>query len=254
VCTLVLAHRRFEGMPLVVAANRDELLSRPSRKPQVYPGPMGVLMPRDELAGGTWLGLNAKGLFVGITNRASGGHDPSRQSRGMLVVQALKAAGAASLHRDLAALRPSQLNPFHLLYADADRAFVTWSDGERLRQYPVEPGLHVVTERSLGADDRGRAERLERLFEDRIDGREPTVELMRELLVVHGPENEPLAGSCVHADAWGYGTRSSFIYLGGEQPAAAWVEGKPCQEAVEDLAPLLRELRGERSPLLDRLP
>lgn len=241
-CTLVLAHRCLPGVRLAVAANRDEMLARAASGPRLHPGPPPVLMPRDEVAGGTWLGLNSHGLFVGITNRFGRPADRSRRSRGALVVEALRAPSAADLHHRLAGLDAASFNPFHLLYADAEQAFVTWSDGERARGYPVPPGVHVITERSLGADDQGRTERLERLFVERLDGNAPTIERLGELLVVHGPPGEPLAGSCVHADAFGYGTRSSFVYLGGSHPRAAWRDGHPCEGPLTDLAPLLREL------------
>ncbi len=241
-CTLLLAHRLFPGAPLVVAANRDELLSRPASGPKVYPGPPKVLMPRDELAFGTWLGLNEHGVFVGITNRFGRPPDPSRASRGSLVVRALHAPSAEALHRELSNLSGHEHNGFHLLYADREDAFVTWSDGENIRQYRVEPGLHVVTERSLGADDRGRTEMVERLFEQTVNGQEPTVEKLASLLKVHGPDHERLAGTCIHADEKGYGTRSSFVFIGRERPEAAWCEGKPCRHPFVDLAPMLEEL------------
>jgi hypothetical protein len=241
-CTLIVAHHLFAREPLVVAANRDEMLARPASGPRIMEGATRVLMPRDEVAGGSWLGLNEHGLFVGITNRAGVSVDASRRSRGLLVAEALQARDARSLHRQLAELRVAEFNSFHLLYADSEAAFVTWSDGQKLTQAALEPGLHVVTERSLGADDRGRADRLQKLFSERIVGHVPTIGLLWELLVLHGPPEEPLAGSCIHADAFGYGTRSSFIYVAGEPASAAWIEGHPCQAPLEDLSALVSGL------------
>ncbi len=243
-CTLVLVHRHFEGAPLVVAANRDEFLARPASGPKVRSAQPRVLSPRDELAGGTWLGLNEHGLFVGITNRYGARPDPARRSRGLLVAEALRARDARDLHRELSTLAAARYNPFHLLYADADAAFVTWSDGAERHQYEVAPGLHVVTERSLGADDRGRTELLERLFHAEAARGAPSCEAMGALLAVHGPEGEPLAGSCVHADGIGYGTRSSFMYVGGARPQAQWAEGHPCAAPFADLGEQLEELFG----------
>jgi hypothetical protein len=244
VCTLVLAHRHFEGASLVVAANRDEFLARPASGPRVRGAQPRVLAPRDELAFGTWLGLNEHGLFVGITNRYGMPPDPKRRSRGLLVTEALRAPDARRLHHELSTLAPNEYNAFHLLYADAESAFVTWSDGSARHQYEVPPGVHVVTERSLGADDRGRTELLERLFAERTGCGAPTCERLRELLVVHGHAGAPLSGSCVHADEMGYGTRSSFVYVGGARPEGSWAEGHPCRAAFVDLTPALEELFG----------
>src|SRR5690349_17229607 len=113
-CTLILAHRYFQGAPLVLAANRDEFLARRASGPGVVDGSPKILMPRDEVAGGTWLGLNAGGLFVGVTNRAGSSVDRARRSRGLLVADALRAGSAAELHRELARLDPSIHNAFHL--------------------------------------------------------------------------------------------------------------------------------------------
>jgi hypothetical protein len=241
-CTLLLAHRCLPGVALSVAANRDEMLARAASPPRVVAGPPRVLMPRDEVALGTWLGLSERGLFVGITNRAGAPPDPTRASRGLLVVEALRASGAKSLHQDLARLDAHRYNPFHLLYADGEAAFVTWSDGETVRQHPLEPGVHVVTERSLGGDDRGRTERLLEVFREQVAGRPPTLDGLRALLVVHGAQGDPLAGSCVHADEHGYGTRSGFVFIGGDRAVARWYEGHPCKAPASDLGPALAEL------------
>lgn len=224
---------------MAVAANRDELLSRAASPPRLLPGPPRILAPRDEVAGGTWLGLNEHGLFVGITNRAGIVPEPRRSSRGLLVLEALSARGAVALHEQMARVAPDRYNPFHLLYADDAAAFVTWSDGTELRQVPIPPGVHVVTERSLGGDDRGRMDRLLRLFDEEIAGRPSEIERLARLIKVHGPEGDPLAGSCVHAEAMGYGTRSGFAYHSGSAPRGVWFEGKPCVVAPIDFSDAL---------------
>ncbi len=241
-CTLVLAHRVFPTAPLVVAANRDEFLDRPSSGPRVYAGSPRVLMPRDEVAGGTWLGLNEHGLFVGITNRAGHPNETTRRSRGEIVANALRARSARELHRQLALLTPGTYNAFHLLYADGVDAFVSWSDGQRLAQYNVEPGVTIVTERSMGADDRGRTELLGRVFREEVRSGGPTLDRLRRLLTMHGPEDEPMAGSCIHAPGFNYGTRSSFVYVSGMPAAAAWSEGHACESSWTDISSLVREL------------
>jgi uncharacterized protein with NRDE domain len=72
VCTLVFAWQVFTDAPVVAAANRDELLDRPSASPDVIDESPRVLAPRDEEAGGTWIGYNEHGVFVAITNRWTG--------------------------------------------------------------------------------------------------------------------------------------------------------------------------------------
>ena len=159
-CILALVVPQPGGV-LQVAANRDEFLKRPAAPPSIWEE--GWLAPRDLEAGGTWLGLNPRGLFVGVTNRAGVHRVADRRSRGLLVTDALRAADVPSLHQELAALPADRYNAFHLAYADGTSAGLTWSDGERLHQELLGPGLHVITERSLGAgDDRERVAQLRR--------------------------------------------------------------------------------------------
>lgn len=154
-CTLLAVIPRPGGV-LQVAANRDEFLARPASPPQRWPGLPAVLAPRDEQAHGTWLGVNAHRLFVGVTNRHGVERDSRRASRGQLVAEALRAPSVEALHARLAGLGPRVYNPFHLLYADASgHAGLTVCDGTRVVQEVLGPGLHALTERSFGAGDEG---------------------------------------------------------------------------------------------------
>jgi len=92
VCTLIVAWRVFEEAPVCVAANRDEAVDRPSTSPRRWPRDPPVVAPRDERAGGTWLGYNAEGLLAAVTNRWMPGE--GERSRGLLVRDALGARSA----------------------------------------------------------------------------------------------------------------------------------------------------------------
>ncbi|MFT3773238.1 MAG: NRDE family protein [Minicystis sp.] len=226
-CTLVASVRPSPSIALVVAANRDEATSRPASPPFLWPGSPAIVAPRDDLAGGTWLGLNAHGLFVGITNRAGVLPDPTRRSRGALVVDALHAPSAAALHARLADLDPGAHNPFHLLYADRESAHLTWSDGHALHRSDLAPGLHVITERSFGAGSEARAALVRRRWADLTD---LTPASLGPLLAEHA--EDPFEATCVHADARGYGTRSSMILRLADRWADTrflWAEGRPCR-------------------------
>lgn len=218
-CTLALAWHNHKEWPVVVAANRDEALDRPSIGPFLWP--RGFLAPRDERALGTWLGLTRTGLFVGVTNRFPTVRDAARVSRGALVADALEAADARALHAQLLRVDPLRYNAFHLMYADARDAFVTWSDGEALHQVTLAPGLHIVTERSFGSDDAPRANRVRSVWPA-----EPEPEPLQAVLRQRA-EN-PLEGTYVYAPDFNYGTRSSLVLLQG--PARTrlfWAEGQP---------------------------
>jgi len=246
-CTLIAAIGVFDDVDLLVAANRDERLDRPADPPRLHPQrPLSVVAPIDRQAGGTWWGLNAAGLFAGITNRfGTSPPDPGRRSRGHLVFTALDQRRPAEAAARIAALEPTAYNRFHLLLADRGGAELVFGDGERLWRRPLGPGIHVLTERSLGA---GGAER-EAWLRERLAGwaaadRAPAVAELRRLLAFHHPD-DPFAGTCVHAPWLGYGTRSSSLLRLGRDPAAGRLEcsdGPPCRRGYADRSDLLRAL------------
>jgi uncharacterized protein with NRDE domain len=244
-CTLLAVVPAVGGV-LQVAANRDEYLARPASPPHRWPGTPAVLAPRDEQAKGTWLGVNAHGLFVGVTNRRGVERDARLLSRGQLVVDALRADSVEALHQRLAGLGRAVYNPFHLLYADArGRAGLTAWDGTRLVQRWLAPGLHVLTEQSLGAgDDGARVARAEAALAEGA-GQVP-LEAWKAVLGVHSL-TDLRQGTCIHAPEVGYGTRSSFLLqLSADcsDDLCAWTEGPSCTSAWVDGTALLKEVRG----------
>ena len=226
-CTLIVGFTPGEPTPVWVAANRDELLSRPASAPRHWPNEH-FWAPRDDVAGGSWLGVTDSKMFVGVTNRFGAAKDDARASRGTLVIEALRAEDAAALHGQLASIPARRFNAFHLLYADAQFAGVTWCDGDEVHQDILVPGLHIVTERSLGGDDRQRTEHIRTALAGKtVDGRVPSPEELQSLLKIPDPQS-PVGGSCVHVPEWNYGTRSSLVLYLGETPRAFWAEGSPC--------------------------
>jgi hypothetical protein len=226
-CTLVLFQRPSDV--LAVSGNRNESLSRASSGPRLE---NGILAPRDEAAQGTWLGLNRHGLFVCVTNRRGGVIDSRRKSRGLLVRESLEAPSASALHESLRLLDGEVYNGFHLVYADLQHAFVTWSDGFRVAQQELAGDeLHVITERSFGAGEGDREHSVRAAF----DARPLDVRSWRAPMTMHA--REPLESTCVHADAAGYGTRSSLqLILHERRREMLWTEGHPCTNAARDLS------------------
>jgi uncharacterized protein with NRDE domain len=228
-CTLVVAAQVVPGHPLVVVANRDEMLDRASSPPLRWRGQHGgFLAPRDDVAGGTWLGVNPAGVFVAITNRYLGPADKTRESRGTIVTRALELASAREIHDAMSHVPPSRHNGFHLVYADHREVLATISDGVHLAQIDLGKGLHVVTERSFGAgDDRARVAR--------IAGGWPAGPLdlsrLSRLLTEHDEGGDPFGATCIHVPGFPYGTRSGTVLALASDPTASqmlWAEGPPC--------------------------
>jgi hypothetical protein len=244
VCTLVLAAQVFAGSPLVVIANRDEHLDRASSPPRLWPARTPFIAPRDDVAGGTWLGVNAAGVFVGITNRYLGPKDDTRTSRGALVTDALSLPSARAIHEAMATVPASRHNGFHLLYADAHDVLATASNGTHIAQLTLGSGIHVITERSFGAgDDAPRRARIDAAW-TRLTSPLPHLDLDRlsRLLTEHD-DSDLLAATCIHVPGLRYGTRSGSAIALAADPTKSrmlWAEGPPCTTPFVpvDLTPL----------------
>ncbi len=246
-CTLIVAVGVFPDADLLVAANRDERLDRPARPPALLVDEsVPLIAPLDEVAGGTWLGLNAHGLFAGITNRFGAPPDPALPSRGRLVFQALAESDPEAAARRLADLDPAGQNRFHMLLADRRDAWRVHHDGRALHAEHLGAGLHLLTERSLGAASSQREPWLAARLAGLVGDPAPADAWLHELLAFHHPD-DPFDGTCVHADWLGYGTRSStLLRLGGPggTDRLLYADGPPCRTAPADQTRLLTALLG----------
>jgi uncharacterized protein with NRDE domain len=247
-CTLVALHRCVPGAHLWVAANRDEHLERPAEGPALREGRHGpIVAPLDRRAGGTWWGLNAKGVFAAVTNRPSARPDPSRRSRGVLVLDLLSAASAREAAGCAAALERGVYNPFNLFLADARDAFAVVYD-EAPALLPLAPGAHVVGNADPDARTVPKIRRtLERAEQVAAGPSEAIRDGLAAICRTHGDDPDRRGDTCVHLD--GYGTRSSsLLRLGDAGGRLEHAAGPPCTHAYEDFTPLLSEL-GRTAPL-----
>jgi uncharacterized protein with NRDE domain len=250
-CTLILLHRCVEGTPLVVAANRDEYLDRPAAPPALLAGSgPPVVAPLDLRAGGTWLGVSRGGLFAALTNRPTKRPDPTRRSRGLLVLDALGSTHAAQAADHLGALPEREYNPFNLVLADRERAFVlAYEDAPRLEA--LAPGAHVIGNVDPFAPDVPKVSRLRRRAE--AASRAPAAALMDALAeICCGHDGGgALEDACIHTAV--YGTRSSTLLRLGGPPGTdsfRFADGPPCRTAYDDFTHLLGALdrRVDASP------
>ncbi|MFL5363418.1 MAG: NRDE family protein [Myxococcales bacterium] len=234
-CTLAFVLRPAPGIAFAASGNRNEFLARPAREPMVERGFMTALLPRDLRSGGTWLGLNAHGLFVCLTNRRGAMLDPGRVSRGELVVEALRSATAAAVREWIARVPGNRHNGYHLLFTDGSEAGVAVCDGTRLQMRVVRDGeLTVVTERTYGAGEGLREAEVWRECHPLFVAGELSAANLRPPMQQHG--QMPLEGACVHADDLGYGTRSSIqlVVRDDRTVEMLWTEGHPCTaEAID---------------------
>lgn len=237
VCTLVLAWQCFDGVPVAVAANRDEAVDRPSDPPGEFDA--GVLAPRDREAGGTWIGVTDRSLVAAITNRWTDREFAGDRSRGLLVADVLDCESADEAV-DLVSQETDrrEYDAFNLTIADRERAVVLEWDGW-LSVTDLSPGVHVVV--NVAADDRvsipdRRAEIGEEQAENarrvrrglavgESEGVEEWLDRAGDVLSDHK------YGVCIHGD--GFETRSSSLLSVGEDVRYRFADGPPCRTPYE---------------------
>ena len=243
-CLLVVASRLVPGEPLIVGANRDEVLERPSTAVTVLDeGPPRILGGRDELSGGTWLAVNRDGVCAGLTNQPLGdAKDPSKRSRGELpLLLARHTTAAEAVDALLSSRSPADYNGSWLLVGDRTSLFfVDFTGSDRGTAVALPSGIHILENRALG--EPSPKVDLVRAALGAPAGGDEVAEAFRRVLTDHtNPEGEerPNAANCVHLEE--FGTRSSCIVRvpSGSDPPQLWVaDGPPCTTPYKDVSGL----------------
>jgi hypothetical protein len=250
VCTITLAWQTFEDAPVIVAANRDEVLDRPSDPPERREWEQTVVAPKDAEAEGTWIGYNEHGVLVALTNRWTGEEKRGDRSRGLLVRDALGYESAEEAIRCVERDLDNQTyEGFNLLAVDRNSALLVEYDGIR-RVRNLEPGVHVIV--NVGADDNYEipAQREAAGIEQAENATG-----LREALTPEPGEtgrewldraSEAISdheyGVCLHRD--GFGTRSSSLIYLGDDVSYHYADGPPCRTPYK---PVLADLDVDRS-------
>jgi uncharacterized protein with NRDE domain len=248
VCTLAIYVRQFPGVPVVVAANRDEFLERPATVPVVLLARPRIVGGRDLQAGGTWLGISERGIVAGLLNRRTA--EPpvsSKRSRGLLLMEVLASASVAAAEHALAAVDPEAYNAFNLLVADRTHAVVAQNRAGGTRLTTLDAGVHVLSNLDVNDPTCPKIARSHGLFAAAGDGFGADGDqrrfrgALRRILADHTTALDPrqpdtLGALCVHAE--GFGTRcSSLLFLEASGRWRHWyADGPPCRA---DYAPAL---------------
>ena len=170
-CTLVILRRPNHRWPVILAANRDEMVGRPWAAPdRHWPDRPEVVAGLDRSAGGSWLGLNDHGVVAAILNRrGSLGPAPGKRSRGELVLEALDHADALAAAEALAELNPAAYRSFNMVVADNRDVYWLRNRGEAdtrvIEVAPVPDGLSMLTAYDLNDPASPRGARHRAAFE-----------------------------------------------------------------------------------------
>jgi len=234
-CLIALAYNHHPGYHLVLAANRDEFLDRPT-------APLGynftgeaILAGRDLRGGGTWLALASDGRFGAITNY----RDPTRlrpaaPSRGEIIPDYLRSGLDAGAFLEAFTAGAKRYNGFNLLLGDRRNLFHYSNISDR--RTLLESGVYGLSNHLLNTPwpkveraRKGLTELLatggepdpEGIFSLLADRQRPVDGLLPDTGV--GLEWERLLGT-VFIHSPNYGTRSSSLLAIRDDGQARFLE------------------------------
>jgi uncharacterized protein with NRDE domain len=248
-CTLIALFGVSPDVPLVVAANRDEFYARPWAPPESLRDSPRVVGGRDLTQKGTWLGVTATGFFAGVTNqRTYHSADPTKLSRGQLVIDVLVEGSAEGARERLAAIDARRYNPFNLLFGDAGALYVAYArDEERVAVEKLPSGIWVLNNDTIGSRDFPKAslarERVQPLVAQPWEGLERGLEIVLgdhtlppEADIAEPPEGSVLTREslralqavCVHTTLYGTSSATILALEPGRVKDYRFAPGPPC--------------------------
>ncbi|RFN59830.1 NRDE family protein [Marixanthomonas ophiurae] len=140
-CTLTFIPNSNNGF--VLTSNRDEAPGRNTLAPKVYSEKnTQLLFPKDELAGGTWIGVSNKKRLICLLNGGFAAHerkDSYRMSRGIIVKDLLTSDDAVS---EIDTYNFEGIEPFTIVMVD-------WSNHLRIFELVWDESQIHFTEKPL---------------------------------------------------------------------------------------------------------
>ncbi|MCB1671243.1 MAG: NRDE family protein [Gammaproteobacteria bacterium] len=152
-CLIIIAFRSSPRLPLVVAANRDEVHSRPTRPARFWasePPRPGLLAGQDLTQGGTWLGITRTGRFAAVTNFRSPGAGSGVRSRGFLIRDFLLGEVPASDYLNSVRENLDEYGGFNLLVGDTRE--LLYLNGVDAEIQVLQPGFYGLSNAALDSD------------------------------------------------------------------------------------------------------
>lgn len=242
-CLLAVQYQLVPESPILVAANREEYFDRPSLAPSIQSGKPRVLCGIDQKAGGTWLGVNQNGLFVGVCNRATAMPLFGQRSRGSLAMDLLRCTSAArALDKALSELGETQYEGCNLIIADAKAGYAIHSD-QRQEVVDLEPGLNIIGSHNLNDPDDERVRMARRLLTLQTLDSPVKFLAVASRVFARAPVGPGRPSMVIRNQD--YGTVSSSLIALGVKPRDAiyqFSNGAPDQTKYEDCSPMLRDI------------
>ena len=235
-CLILFAHHCRTDLPLVLLANRDEYLARPTAPAAPWPESPGMVAGRDLVAGGTWLGIARGGRWAAVTNIRDGERTPAGgPSRGWLVRDYLLSTAPPAAFADRLTPRRDDYAGFNLLLGDVREVWYVSSQAPAPVALP--PGCYGLSngrldtpwpkvvngKAALAALLKAGPPSLEDGFRLLADtSRAPDTQLPATGVSLEWERT--LSATFIVAPAFAYGTRSSSVLLRGGSGTMQLVE------------------------------
>jgi len=220
-CLVILGWQQHPDFPLIVAGNRDEFHSRPTKEIHWWPDKPDIVGGRDLQAAGTWLALSRKGRFATVTNYRDAELPVAKlRSRGHLVTGFLASSDDPLAY--LNGIDGAAYAGFNLLVSDGKT--LAWFSNRSENARVLPPGIYGLSNALLDSPWRkvlrGKAALAQLINENKIN----ETELLRILddrskAPVGEVKADRLPFATAHAISAAfivlddYGTRSSSIAL-----------------------------------------
>jgi hypothetical protein len=242
-CILAIQYQIVQNAPILVAHNREEFFDRPTQPPKIQSGKPRVICGIDRKAGGTWLGVNQRGLFVVAANREKANPPAEPRSRGLLCRELLGLPSARKAVRyAVKELKSGNYHGVNYVCADAKYGAVVYG-GNWVEVVDLTPGLHLLTNGDLDDHRDQRQEFIRRqLTLQKIDSA-VTFLAMASRAFARKPDASGRRG--VVATGGEHGTVSStLLSLSTRIPNAIYQysPGPPSDTAYDDYSALLRQV------------
>ncbi|MEH7379539.1 NRDE family protein [Bacillus sp. JJ1533] len=221
-CLILFAYQSHPVYKLIVAANRDEFLQRPTAPAHFWEDEPSLLAGRDLEKMGTWMGVTKVGRFAAITNyRDPNETSDGKQSRGKLVKDALTYHGKIADYMKKLEKTYSRYPGYNLLVGDLNQLYYYSNVGKSLEK--VKPGIHGLSNDLLNTSW-PKVEKGKEGLAQMIKGDNLAQNLLELLQNTDRPNDHllPKTGvslewerilSSLFIQTKGYGTRSSTILL-----------------------------------------
>jgi hypothetical protein len=240
---MAILYRVAANCPILVAANREEFLARPTQYPKIQSGSPRVVCGIDKQLGGTWLGVNHFGLLVTVTNRSKPGVPLDCRSRGLLCRDLLNCRSAREAAECAAEeLATGRYDGANYVCLDQKFGAVVYG-GNRVEIAELTPGLHTLSNGNLDDQRDPRHEFIRRMLTLQKLNSAVTFLAVASRAFSRPADSEGRRGVVLTGREFGT-VSSSLLALPRkiQHSVFHYCNGAPSEKGYDDLSALLRQV------------